>query len=240
MVAGHQDDIAFFDFAPGLAFDAFPVFGAVVLGDPTKGVHPTDFATGGVALGHFDRVAGLDQLFVRRHFSPSAAVHDLLVSHGGQLGQVHHFVEDGTVFELINVVVTGGLTIDIQHLHTHFGHACRGDAQETARDDLAQLNFTVAAAEVPALAFVAAEAGFLASIGQGIECVCTQARFLHRVVIELFAVHAARDRAQINRATASHQIGTHHIGQHIGVDAVESQGQTNGHRGCGTRTRQGG
>ena len=130
--------------------------------------------------------------------------------------------------------------MSIEHFHTHFGHAGGGDAQETACDDLAQFNQTVTGQEIPTLALVAGVAGLFSGVGQIVQGIGCQTSLLHGVVVELFAVHTAGDRTQVDVAAAGHQIGAHHIGQHIGVDAVERQRQTNGHRGGCPRTRQGG
>ena len=248
MVAGHQHHVTSLDIAPGLALDALTVFGGVVLLHAAKHIDPADLAAGHVAFGHAHGVAGFDGLLVGRDHAPGAAVFNLLLGKVVQRAQIDQLaqvlVEQPLAVELVDDVVASGLAIGVQHLDPHPRHAAGGDAQHAAGFNLAQLHITVAGAVVPALAFVAAKAGLFASIGQRIERVGRQARCLHRVVIKLFAVHACGDRAQLDRATAGHQVGAHHIGQGVSVYAVESQRQANGHRSGGAcareRGRQGG
>ena len=242
MVAGHQHHVTSLDIAPGLALDALTVFGGVVLLHAAKHIDPADLAAGHVAFGHPHGVAGLDRLLVGGNHTPVAAVFNLLLGEVVQRAQIDQLaqvlVEQPLAVELVDDVVASGLAIGVQHLDPHPRHAAGGDAQHAAGFNLAQLDHAVKRQVVPALAFVAAVARLLAGIGQGIECVGRQARCLHRVVIELFAVHASGNRAQLNRAAAGHQVGAHHIGQGVSVYAVESQRQAYGHRSGGSCTRE--
>ena len=238
MVAGHQHHVTSLDIAPGLALDALTVFGGVVLLHAAKHIDPAHLAAGHVAFGHPHGVAGLDRLLVGRDHAPGAAVFDLVLAQTLQLGQVHGAVDQIAVVELVDGVVAGGLALRVERVHAYPRHAAGGNAQHAAGLDLAQLDHAVKRQVVPALVFVAAVARLLAGIGQGIECVGRQARCLHRVVIKLFAVHASRNRAQLNRAAAGHQVGAHHIGQGVSVYAVESQRQADGHRSGGAGARE--
>ena len=238
MVAGHPDHVAHLDIAPGLALDALAVFGGVVLDHATKHINPADLTASAVAFGHLDGVARLDGLFVAGDLAPVTGCDDLRVRQRFQLAEVHQRIDQRAGPELIDAVVASGLAVCAQHLHPDLGHAGRGDAQEAAGDDLAQLHLTVAGAVVPALAFGAAQARLFAGIGQRIERGGAQARVLHGAEVKFLAVHTAGDGAQIDRAAAGHQIGTHHIGQGVGINAVESQRQADGHRSRRAGARQ--
>ena len=127
------------------------------------------------------------------------------------------------VAELVDAVIARGLAIAAQCIHAHFGHTGSGDTQETAADHSAQLHRAVALQVVPALAFGAAEAGGLAGVGQVVERIGAETICLHGGIVELLAVHPAGDGTQLDVAAARHQVGPDHLGQHVGVDAVEGQ-----------------
>ena len=232
VVAAHQDDIAVFHVVPGLAFDAFAVFGAVVLGHTTVHIDASDLATGAVAIGHLDGVARLDGLHGGDDFAPVGAAGKV------GLGQVHFRIQQSVVGELVNAVIAGDLASAVQHFHAHLGVAAGGGAQHAAGHGLAQLHHGIAGEVVPLLTCGAAAGGSLARVGQGAQGIGAQAGCLHRRVVELLAVHAAGDGMQGDAAAACEQVGAHHIGQHIGVDAVEGQRQADGHRSGGTGTRE--